>query len=192
MQQSAGTTQVRQRFLARPWQGGVTGWVVVFGALVLEIVAGIVVNPMSMAVAAPVLIIPAAVAVGFGVAQWFQVRAAKAEPVPWWHLAGIAAGLFTWQAWPTVPSALQAVSGPRDTCTLIFTATPDCLARATSALSGNHIAFWVTGAVIVALIPLARRSRIAVWSATPVALGGSQLAAHFLQVLLLHYHVPGT
>ncbi len=192
MQRSVRTTQVRRRFLAQPWQGGVTGWVVVFGALVLELIAGIVVNSMSMAVAATVLIIPAAVAIGFGCAQWLQVRASKAEPVPWWHLAGIAAGLFTWQAWPIVPSALQTVSSPRDVCTMIFTATPDCLARAASALSANHLVFWITGAVIVALGLLARKSRIAVWSATPVALAGCQLAAHFLELLLLRYHVPGS
>ncbi|HET9898687.1 MAG TPA: hypothetical protein VFQ44_27510 [Streptosporangiaceae bacterium] len=184
-------TRVRQPFLAQPWRGGVTGWIIVFGALLAELIAGVVVNSMSMAIAAPVLIIPAATAVGSGVMQWLQVQRSDSGPAPWWHLTGIAAGLLTWQAWPTVPSALQTVSSPRDICTLIFTATPNCLARTTSALSANHLVFWVTGAVIVALIPLTRKSRIAAWSATPVALAGCQLSAHFLELLLLHYHLPG-
>ena len=61
-------TQVRSSpFLTRPWEAGITGWIVVFGGL-LELVAGIVTNSMSTAIAAPILIAPAAIAIGFAVA----------------------------------------------------------------------------------------------------------------------------
>jgi hypothetical protein len=38
---------------------------------------------------------------------------------------------------------------------------------------------------------LARRSRIAAWASIPVAFAGCQLAGHFFQLLLLHYHFVG-
>jgi len=60
--------------LAEPWAGGVAGWLVVFGALVAELVAGIVTNSASILIAALVLAIPVVVAVGFSVVQWQQVR----------------------------------------------------------------------------------------------------------------------
>src|SRR5258708_1544309 len=45
-------TQVRPSpFLTQPWQAGITGWIVVFGGSLLELVAGIVTNSMSMATA---------------------------------------------------------------------------------------------------------------------------------------------
>jgi hypothetical protein len=99
--------------------------------------------------------------------------------------------LLTWIVWPVTPSALQAVPTGSDACTLLYTATPDCVARATSAISNSHITWWVTGVLILALAPLARRSRIAPWAAVPVAFAGCQLAAHFLELLLLRYHYPG-
>lgn len=192
MQQSA-TAAVQPPFLARPWQGGITSWIVVFGALIAELVGGIIVNAMSGVVAPVVLLAPAAIAIGFAIVQWIQTQRSDVEPAKWWHLVGIAAGLFAWQAWPVVPGPLQTVtvSTPTNICTVIYTATPNCLAQVHSALTDNHIAFWVTGAVIVALIALVRKSRIAAWSATPIALAGCQLASHFLELLLLRYRVPG-
>lgn len=186
------TTEVRSRpFLTQPWQGGITGWIVVFGAALFELVAGIVANAMSMAVAAPLLIVPAAIAVGFAVTQWVQMRQVRDEPASWWHFVGIAAALFSWAVWPYVPSALQPIANAHDACVMMYTATPGCLARATSAMDNSHITWWLTGAIIVAMAPLARRSRIAAWAPIPVAFAGCQLAGHFLELLLLHYHVPG-
>jgi hypothetical protein len=185
-------TQVQSRpFLTIPWQAGITGWIVVFGAVIVELVGGIVVNSMSMAVAAPVLVVPAAIAVGFGIAQWLQMRAVPDEPSSWWHMAGIAAALFTWVAWPVTPSALQPIANAHDACELVYTATPACIARATSAMDASHIIWWATGALIIALALLVRRSKIAAWAAIPVAFGGCQLAGHFLELLLLHYNFPG-
>lgn len=178
-------------FFARSWQAGIAGWIVVFGAVVVELIAGIVVNSMSMAVAAPVLIAPAAIAAGFGIVQWVQLRSVRAERPSWWHLGAIAMALFTWIAWPVTPSALLPIHTAHDACTLIYTASPACVARAASAMSNSDITWWVTAAVIVALAPLARRSRIAVWAAIPVAFAGCELAAHFLELLLLHYHFAG-
>ncbi len=182
----------RHRLLTEPWPAGVTGWIVVFGAVLIELIGGVVVTSMSMAVAVPVLLLPAAIVIGFAIAQWLQVRAAGADSAHWWHLAGVAAALFTWQAWPVTPSALQTISGAHDTCQLIFTATPACIARATSAVTDTHITWAVTGVLIVALALFFRKSRIAAWATIPVALAGCQLAGHFLQVLLLHYHFAGT
>lgn len=185
-------TEVRPTpFLARSWQGGITGWIVIFTAVLVELIAGVVVNTSSMTVAAPVYVIPAAIAVVFGLVQWWQARSANIERVSWWHLGAIAAALFTWIVWPVTPSSLQTAPTASDACTMLYTATPDCLARATSAMNGSHITWWVTGVLIVALAPLVRRSRIAAWAAVPVAFAGCQLAGHFLELLLLHYHFPG-
>lgn len=178
-------------FLTRSWQGGMTGWIVVFGAVIVELVGGIVVNSMSMAVAAPVLIAPAAIAVGLGVVQWVQMRSVRAERPSWGHVAAIGMALFTWVVWPVTPSSLLTVHNARDACALVYTATPDCVARAMSAMSNSDITWWVTGALIVAMAPLARRSRIAPWATIPVAFAGCQLASHFLELLLVHYHFNG-
>lgn len=181
----------RTPFLTQPWEAGITGWIVVFGAILIEIVGGIIVNSMSMTVAAPVLIAPAAIAAGFGVVQWIQMRSARVERPSWWHMAAIGMALFTWVVWPVTPSALLAVHSAHDACATLYTSTPGCIALATSAMTGSNITWWVTGAVIVALAPLARRSRIAAWATIPVAFAGCQLAGHFLELLLLHYHFPG-
>jgi hypothetical protein len=185
-------TQVQPTpFLARPWQGGITGWIVVFGGFLVELVGGIVTNTMSMAIAAPILIAPAAIAIGFAVAQWWQARSSGADRASWGHLAGIAAALFTWVVWPTTPSALVPIKSAHDACLMMHSPTPACIARATTAMDASHIVWWGTGVLIVALVPLARRSRIAAWAAIPVAFAGVQLAAHFLELLLLYYHTPG-
>lgn len=185
-------TQVQPTpFFTRPWQAGITGWIVVFGAVIIELIAGIVVNSMSMAVAAPVLIAPAAVAISLGVTQWAQTHSVRADRPSWWHLGAIAMALFTWIVWPVTPSALLPVHNAHDACAVIYTATPACVARAASAMSNSDIAWWVTGAVIVALAPLGRRSQIAAWAAIPVAFAGCQLASHFLELLLLHYNFAG-
>lgn len=175
-------------FLTLPWEAGITGWIVVFGALIAELVGGIVTGQLSMAIAAPVLLAPVAVAAGFAVVQWQQVRSSRAEPASWWHLAGIAAALFAWLVWPRTPSALAGVSGARNACVMLSSATPDCLRRAADAMNHSNLAWWLTGALIVAAALLARRSRIAAWAAIPAALAGCQLATHFLELLLLHYH----
>lgn len=177
--------------LTRPWQGGIAGWIVVFGALIAELVGGVVVNAMSALVAEIVLLVPVALLIGFTITQWIEVQVSHADPARWWHLVGIAAGIFTWQAWPTVPGPLQTVSTPSDICHVVFTATPSCLARASAALADSHFVFWATGAVIIVLIALVRKSRIAAWSATPIALAGCQLSSHYLELLLLHFHAPG-
>lgn len=185
-------TQVRPiPFLTQPWEAGITGWIVVFGGLLVELVAGIVTNSMSMVVAAPILLAPAVIAVGFAVAQWWQVRSSGSDPANWWHLVGIAGALFTWLVWPTTPAPLLPIANAHDACVMMSTVAPGCIARATTAMTDSHITWWVTGVLIVALVPLARRSRIAAWAAIPVAFAGCQLAAHFLELLLLHYHAPG-
>ena len=177
--------------LADPWAGGMTGWMVVVGALVVELVAGIVTNSASTAVAAPVLAFPVTVAVALAVVQWLQVRSSGADRASWWHLAGIAAAVVAWQAWPTSPGILYGTGSARDACNALGQASRDCLARATYAMDAKNLVWWLTGALILILALLVRRSRIAAWAAIPAALGGCLLATHFLEQLLLHYQPGG-
>ncbi len=88
--QSMNDLPAQRPLLTLPWEAGVTGWIVVFGAVVAEIVAGSVTNRMPTAIAAPALAFPVVVAAGFAVVQWQQVRSSGAEPASWWHLAAIA------------------------------------------------------------------------------------------------------
>lgn len=186
------TPRAPEPLLARAWEGGFTGWVVIFGASVAELAAGIVTNLMPMAVAAPALVIPVAVAAGFAVVQWWQVRSAKAEPASWWHLGGIAAALFTWIVYPTVPGPLAQAGNARQACFALYSnLTPDCLHRATQAMDNRALVWWLTGGVILGAALLTRRSRIAPWAAIPAAFGGCLLAYHFLEVLVLHYQPGG-
>src|ERR1700722_3261614 len=83
-------------FLAQPWDGGVAGWIVVFGALVIELIASIATNSAPMPVTALALGLPIVAAAGFSFVQWLQVRSSNAEPASWWHLGGIAAAAFAW------------------------------------------------------------------------------------------------
>lgn len=178
--------------LAQPWEGGVTGWILVFGALLAVLVAGLVTNRMPMAIAAPALMFPVVVVAGFAMVQWWQVRSAKAEPASWWHLGGVAGALFTWIIYPTVPDRLAQAGNAKQACFVLYgNLTPDCLHRAAQAMTDHALAWWLTGAVILGAALLARRSRIAPWGAIPAALGGCLLAYHFLELLVLHYQPGG-
>jgi hypothetical protein len=98
--------------------------------------------------------------------------------------------LFTWVVWPVTPAVLQTGSA-RSACEAIYTATPDCIARVMSTTTSSNFAWWATAGLILGLALLARRSRIAAWASIPVAFAGCQLAGHFFQLLLLHYHFVG-
>jgi hypothetical protein len=182
----------RKPFLTLPWEAGFTGWIVVFGAILVELVGSVVTNISPMNVAAPVLLTPAAIAVGLGVAQWHQVRSVAAEPSHWWHYAGVVIALIAWIIFPIAPSALYAVTNPTDACTVMYTATPACVARASSALTDSAITWWVTGFVTFSMALLVKHSRIAAWASIPLAFAGCLLATHFLELLLLYYHVSGS
>ena len=181
--------------LTQPFAGTMTGWVVIFCAVIAELIGGAVVgNQASAAIAVPVLIAPVVVAFGFAVVQWWQVRSSGAEPTSWWHLGGIAAAAITWLLWPTVPSALQGTGVPggmrggHGYCYILPNPVP-CLHRAAQAADDHYLAFWCTGAVIVLAALLTRRSRIAAYAAMPAALAGSQLSAFFLTQFVLYYHL---
>ena len=183
--------------LTQPFAAGVTGWVVVFCAVIAELAGGAVVaNQTSTAIAVSVLIIPVVVVFGFAVVQWWQVRSSAAEPASWWHLAGIAAAAFTWLVWPTVPgplsgtTAVASTSSGRAFCYVLPTsAVSDCLRRTAQAFDNHNLAWWSTGALILIAALLARRSRIAAWGAIPAALAGCQLATWFLNQIVLYYHL---
>jgi len=180
--------------LAKPWAGGMAGWLVVFGAMVVDLVGGIVTNPASALVTTLVLGLPTAIVVGFSVVQFQQARSCGAEPASWWHLAGVAAAAFTWVVWPTHPGVLYGVGSARRACIVLQgkpRPTADCLARAAHAIDSGNIAWWLTGALIVLIALLARRSRMAAWAAIPTAFAGCLIATHFLELLLLQFHRGG-
>lgn len=186
----ADSGERRAPWLAQPFEAGVTAFIVVIGAVLVELIGGTVTNQMSTPVTVPVLLIPAAIVLGFAVAQWWQVRWCGAEPANWWHLAGIAAALVTWVIWPTKPGALGGASSAPAACEdMGITSVPGCLQRAAQALDWHNLTWWCTLALIVALALLVRRSRIAAWGAIPVAFAGCELATHFMQQLLLFYNV---
>lgn len=180
--------------LAQPWAGGLVGWLVVFGACLFEIVAGIVTNTASALVATLVLAFPAVVAVGLCVVQFQQARSCGAEPASWWHLTGLAAAGFTWLVWPTSPGVLYGVASARRACVVLLgkpKPTADCLVRAAHAMDARNLTWWLTGTLFVLVGLLARRSRAAAWATIPIALGGCLAATHFLELLLLYYHRGG-
>jgi len=178
--------------LARPFEAGVAGWAVVFGVGIVELIAGTVTNQMPMSVAAPALIAPVVIAAGFALVQWQQVRSSGAEPANWWHLVGIAGALFTWLVVPTNPGILAPAGSSRTACEIVFgQPTAECLARATRAMDYHNLVWWLTGALVLGAALLARRSRIAAWAAIPAAFAGCLLAAHFLELFILHYRPGG-
>ncbi len=162
------------QLLAQPFAGGVTGWAVVFGALLAEVAGGsVVANQASAAVVVPVLIVPALVVFGFAFAQWWQARWWGADPVSRWHLGGVAAAALTWVLWPYVPGGLAGAGPPQ--C-----ASSRACYLLTQPVGQHDVAWWSTGILILAAALLARRSRIAAWAAIPAAFAGCQLATYFL------------
>lgn len=174
--------------LTQPFAAGMTGWVVVFGAVIAELAGGVAVaNQTSAVIVVPVLIFPVVVAFGFAVMQWWQVRSWGAEPSSWWHLAGTAAATLTWLLWPMVPGALAGTRAlPCTGSSQAFcnvapaTAEADYLRSVTQAFDYHLLAWWSTGALILVATLLARRSRIAAWAAIPAAFAGCELATYFL------------
>lgn len=173
--------------LAQPFPAGMTGWVVVFGAVIAELTGGAAASQMPATIAMLVLIFPVVVAYGFAVVQWWQARAWGAEPASRWHLAGIAAAVLTWLLWPTVPRALADIgvlpvpSNSQAFCgALPSTAQADYLRCVAQAVDNHDLAWWSTGALILIAALLARRSRIAAWAAIPAAFACCELATYFL------------
>jgi hypothetical protein len=175
--------------LTQPWAAGVTGWVVVSGALIAELAGGIAVANQTSAVAVSVLIFPVMVAFGFAVVQWRQVRSWGAGPASWWHLGGIAAGVLTWLLWP-VPGtltgtwALPCTGSSQASCHVApAIAEADYLRSVAQAFDYHWLAWWSAGALILVAALLARRSRIAAWAAIPAAFAGCELATYFVSLV---------
>jgi hypothetical protein len=183
--------------LTQPFAAGMTGWTVIFVAVIAELAGGaIVANQTSEAIAIAVLITPVVVVFGFAAVQWWQVTSTGADRAPWWHLAGVAAAIITWVIWPTVPGPLTPTtvvtgsSNARAFCYVLSgAAVPDCLRRTAQAYDHHNLVWWTTGALILVAALLARRSRIAAWGAIPLALAGCQLATWFLNQIVLYYHL---
>ena len=143
-------TSTREPFLVRPFQAGVTGWIVVFGAIIVELAGGALTYSKFVGAALPVLIIPVAVAYGFGIVQWWQVRRAGADPASWAHLGAVVAALLIWFLWPITPGPLdQSTGSASDLCNALPTDhTAACLPRAAQALDASHLS-WYLALVLV-------------------------------------------
>jgi hypothetical protein len=188
----ADTGARRAPWLVEPFKAGATGFIVVIGAVLVELIGGAVTNHISSPVVVPVLAIPVVVVLSLAAVQWRQVRSSGAEPASWWHLAAIAAALLAWVLWPTKPGLLDGAGSPVAACVAVGASqTPGCLVRAGQALQSHDIAWWSTAALILILALFVRRSRIAVWAAIPVAFAGCELATHFMEQLLLAYNAGG-
>jgi hypothetical protein len=176
-------------FLARPFEGGVTGWIVVTGAMLAELVGGAVTNRLFIGAAVLALLLPIAVAYGFAAAQWQLTRWSGQEPASWWHLAAAAPALFIWVLWPTGPGQLNGSYGSAPAaCDVVPTdQTTQCLRLAAQAIDAHNLAWWGTLVLILASASMVRWSRMAVWATIPAVLAGCQLASHFLEQLLVHY-----
>ena len=174
--------------LTQSFAAGMTGWVVVFGAVIAELAGGAAVaNQAAAKIAVPVLIFPVVVAFGFAVVQWWQARSWSVEPASRWHLTGIAAAALTWLLWPAIPGVLAATRalpctgrGQAFCYTAPTTTGADYLHRIAQAFGNPGLAWWSTGALILIAALLARRSRIAAWAAIPAAFAGCELATYFL------------
>lgn len=177
--------------LTRAWEGAVAGWIVVIGAAVAELIAGLVTRHMPTAIVAAALAFPVALAWGFAIVQWWQVRSSSgAEPASWWHLGGIAAALLIWRIFPTVPFALRLgpVSTGSEACFFLQAhLSTGCVYAADQALRTHMLVWWLTGGLILGAALLIRWSRIAAWTVIPTALAGCMLAYHFLEALALRY-----
>ena len=105
------------------------------------------------------------------------------------HLGAVVAALLIWFLWPITPGPLEQSTGSAsDLCNALPTDhTAACLPRAAQALDASHLSWYLALVLFGVSVLLARRSRIAVWAALPAALAGCQLAAHFLEQILLHY-----
>jgi hypothetical protein len=176
-------------WLAQPWEGGVTAWIVVFVAVIAVLVTATVTNNSPNSVAVPAVLAPVVVVAVFALLQWWQVSSSRTEPASWWHLIGPAAAVVVWLIFPTAPGVLGGVGDARGACAALPTTdTAGCLRLATQAYDHHNLAWWLTGVAILACALLARRSRIAAWAALPVALAGCEIASHYLQVLLSTYN----
>jgi hypothetical protein len=181
----------RTPLLTKPFEAGLTGWIVVMVAVLAELIGGAVTNHMSTPVVAAVLGIPAVVVLGLAVAQWWQVRSSGVERASWWHLAGIAVALLAWGLWPTRPGVLDGSGNAASVCRALGAYAPLCLPRAAQAVDNHDIAWWGTAGLILLMALLVRRSRIAAWAAIPIAFAGVELATHFMEQLLLIFNAGG-
>ena len=178
--------------LVRPFDGAVTGFVVVFLAMAVEIVSGAFASRMSPAVTIPLLVGPVVVAYGVALLQWWQVRAAGADRPSWWHLGAVVAALILWYVLPREPQQLAPFQNAGSAClSLPIPAHTDCIPRAAQAFDNYTLVWWSAFGLILVGAMLARRSRIAAWAALPVALAGAILADNMLEQLLVHFNVSG-
>lgn len=178
--------------LVRPFEAGVIAGILTAVTTLIVIVTGALAPRNSPAIIVPLLVIPIAVMFGFAIVQWLRMRASHAEPVSWWQLLTVVAGLLLWYLSPRVPQPLAELHNAGAACQALPVPThSDCLQRAAQAFDSAAIAWWAAFALIIVAALLARRSRIAAWAAIPVGLAGSVLANNLLEQLLVHFGITG-
>jgi hypothetical protein len=147
--------------------------------MVAVLIGGSVTNRMSFTVAAVTLTTPAAVFVGFAVAEWLEARRTGVT-LPRGHLAGPGLAVVLWLL-HTAGGGGDLYFGKEFYCkSFIGDPAGTCLRAAGHALHNGHLVSWIGLATVAALALLARRSRIAAWSTIPIVLAGQTLALHFL------------
>ena len=156
----------RLPLLVRPFQAGMTGWIVVFGATVVVLVGGAITGQKSLAASVPVLVIPVVVAFAFAITQLWQVRATGTARPSWWHLGAIPAALLIWYLWPNTPNQINGDDGSvQAVCNNIPTdSNAACLHRSAPALDAHNLVWWLALALIAVAALLGRWSRIAAWT----------------------------
>jgi hypothetical protein len=175
--------------LVQPWEGGVAGWLVVFGGVIIELIAATATNHSPSSVAVPVMAAPVVIGIVLAAVQWQQARVFGAEPASWWHLLAVLGAAFVWLLFPTDPGLFGGgVGSARAACDLLPTTNDaQCLPLAAHAINAHNLAWWLTALVIVVVALGGRRSRIAAWVTIPIALAGCEIATHYLEVLLMAY-----
>ena len=181
----------RLPLLVRPFQAGMTGWIVVSAAIVVVLVGGAITGQKSLAASMPVLVIPVVVAFAFAITQLWQVHANGTARPSWWHLGAIPAALLIWFLWPNTPNQINGDDGSAQAvCNNIPTdSNAACLHRAAPALDAHNLVWWLALALIAVAALLGRWSRIAAWTSIPVAFAGALLASSFLEQVVLHYQL---
>jgi hypothetical protein len=157
----------------------IRAWIVCAAGMVVVLIGGSVTNRMSFTVAAVTLVTPAAVFVGFAVAEWLEARRTGVR-LPRGHLAGPGLAVVLW--------LLNTAGGGGDLyfdkdfyCkSFVGDTAMACLRDAGQALHNGHLVSWIGLATVAVLAVLARRSRIAAWSTIPLVLAAQTLAVHFL------------
>lgn len=173
--------------MARSWWLGCQAWAVALGGFVVVLLGAMVTHLKSTPVMGLTLGVPVAAVVALSVQEFLAARRHTTR-LSRMHLFGVAIGLLVWLLYPTAPGDLSFNPSPEALCRYAQRpGSPECLAHAGAARLHAHVAWFATGALILLLAPLARRSRSAAWGTAAVGFAGAAFALHFLEVFVHPY-----